>query len=281
MLTKIVLKKETSAIFLVIILVLGTIALTLPSFSVDAQATKDRDNDYDKDKKDSYEKDNDYKSRNHDEKNYYKYDDKKSYDKDDYKSEYSTYGNYEDRDNEKYNKDSSSSVFVKKVKCNNINVNINGLNANIGLPNNGPVTEPLSLAQEDGDDETKSNSIENDNDGRDGHSDSVKDSTLCINNNNNIVIEEKPIPPTPPESLTCEECFEKFLSQDEIDLFGELFGSTIDRFCILFTNPENEIVVPEDAFRMALPGVDSEDIDDLIDCLEEQGVVFIQDIPPI
>ena len=76
--TKIVSIKETSAIFLAIVLVLGTIALTFPSFSVEAQATSDREKDYDND-----------------------YEDKKSYDKDDYKSEYSSYGKYEDRDDDK------------------------------------------------------------------------------------------------------------------------------------------------------------------------------------
>ncbi|HET7644207.1 MAG TPA: hypothetical protein VFK40_11905 [Nitrososphaeraceae archaeon] len=42
--TKIVLKKETSAIFLAIVLVLGTIALALPSFSVEAQEAENSGN---------------------------------------------------------------------------------------------------------------------------------------------------------------------------------------------------------------------------------------------
>jgi hypothetical protein len=113
-LTKIVSIKETSAIFLAIVLVLGTIALAVPSFSVEAQATSDREKDYDNDKKDR-----DYKSKDHDEKDYDKYEEKKSYDKDDYKSEYSSYGKY-DRDHDK----DSNSVSIKKVKCNNINVNL-------------------------------------------------------------------------------------------------------------------------------------------------------------
>ena len=270
---KIVSRKRTSAIFLAIVLVLGTIAFTAPSFMTNALATSDRERDYDNDEdKKSYDKDS--------------HDSKYSSYKDDYKSEYSSYGK-DDRDYDKSKKDSSSSVSIKKVKCNNINVNLNGINANIGLPfNDDPVSGPIAVAQEAEYDE-ESNSIESSDEesdeGRDRQSDSNTNSRIvCINNNNNTVIEaEEPIPPTPPEPLTCEECFEEFLSQDEIDLFGELFGSTIDRFCILFTNPENEIVVPEDAFRMALPGVDSEDIDNLIDCLEEQGVVFIQDTPPI
>jgi hypothetical protein len=175
-LNKIVSIKETSAIFLAIVLVAGTIALTVPSFSVEAQATSDRENDYDyDDKKDSYEKERDYKSRDHDERNYDHDKDKKSYDKDDYKSEYTLYGKY-DSDHDKSKKESSNSVSIKKVKCNNINVNLNGIDVNIGgLPNNGPVTGPIAVAQEeaeDNDEEIESNSVENDDDvsdeGRDG-----------------------------------------------------------------------------------------------------------------
>ena len=125
MLTKIVLKKETSAIFLAIVLVLGTIAAVNHSYIVGAQATSDSNNHY-------YDND----------------EDKKYYDKDDYKSEYSSFGKYDDRDHDKSKKDSSNSVSIKKVKCNNINVNLNGIDFNIGLPNNSPVTNPVALAQE-------------------------------------------------------------------------------------------------------------------------------------
>ena len=105
-LNKIVSIKETSAIFLAIVLVLGTIALALPSFSVEAQATSDREKDYYNDEeKDSYEKDRDDKSRDYDEKDYDHDKDKKSYDKDDYKSEYSSYGKY-DRGHDKSKKES-------------------------------------------------------------------------------------------------------------------------------------------------------------------------------
>jgi hypothetical protein len=56
-LNKIVLKKTTSAIFLAIVLVVGTIALSFPLFIVGtAQATSDRDNDYDNDDKNHMEK---------------------------------------------------------------------------------------------------------------------------------------------------------------------------------------------------------------------------------
>jgi hypothetical protein len=170
-LNKKVLIKETGAIFLAIVLVLGTIALTVPSFSVEAQATSDREKDYDND-----------------------YEDKKSYDRNDYKSKYSSYEKY-DKNYYESEKDSNS-VSIKKVKCNNINVNLNGIDVNIGgLPSNGPVTDPIAVTQEVEDDDEESNSIENENDesfeGRDGQSDSDTNSRiLCINNNNNIVVGE-------------------------------------------------------------------------------------------
>jgi hypothetical protein len=56
-LNKIVLRKTTSAIFLAIVLVVGTIALSFPLFIVGtAQATSDHDKDYDNDDKNHMEK---------------------------------------------------------------------------------------------------------------------------------------------------------------------------------------------------------------------------------
>jgi hypothetical protein len=262
MLTKKVLKKKTSAIFLAIILVLGTIALTLPSFSVEAQATKDRENDYD-----------------HDE-------DKKSYDKDDYKSEYSSYGKYKDRDHDKYKKDSSSSVSIKKVKCNNINVNLNGIDVNIGgLPDNGPVTGPMALAQEEADDnELESNSIQNDNDkssdGRDGQSDSGKDSRIvCINNNNNIVVGEE---------LTCEDCFTKVLSDEELDdliqaIIEDGGPHSIQELCELLTenidDADSRAFLSDRLFVLGNDvGISKHTINRILDCLEK---VFGEEFPRV
>ena len=270
---KIVSTKTTSAIFLAIVLVTGTIALSIPSFMIGAaQASSDREKDHDNKK--SYGKDRDDKSRDHD-----KYDDKKSYGKDNYESQYSSYE--KDNNNYKSKKDSSSSsVSIKKVKCNNINVNLNGLDVNIGASNgNSSIAEAQASEEDEG--ETITSSFENDERNNNGYNQNDKDfKFVCINNNNNTVVSVNETTPEP-EPLTCEECFEEFLSPDEITTFEELFGSPLDRFCILFTNPENELVILEDDFRMALPGVDTEDIDNLIDCLENEGVVFIQDTPPI
>ena len=287
--TKIVLKKKTSAIFLTIVLVLGTIALTASSFSVEAQATSDREKDYDHDDKSRYYNEHDYdsygkKSYRDDDYGKDKYDkrydsyDKKSYYKDDYKSEYTSYGKYEDRDHDKYKKDSSSSVFVKKVKCNNINVNLNGINANIGIPNdNGPVTEPIAVAQALDNDNEGAQSFGNNGESRQSDA-NTHSKIVCINNNNNIVVAEEK---EEPEQNPCIACFEKFLSADEITTFVELFGvESRERFCILFVNPEDGSVIPEQPFRDSLPNVAPGVVDDLIECLEDAGVEFIQLPPP-
>ncbi len=265
MLTKIVLKKETSAIFIAIVLVLGTIATVNPSFIAGAQATSDREKDYD-----------------HDEY-------KKSYDKDDYKSEYSSYGKY-DSDYDKYKKDSSNSVFVKKVKCNNINVNLNGIDVNIGgLPNNGPVTDPVAVAKEDDDDEEiESNSIESDKhesyNGRDGKSDSNTNSRIvCINNNNNIVGEER--------EATCEDCFTTVLTDEEelddliqaIEELSEGEVSSLEEFCDFIDDisgiEDGPAFISQVLFELGeeVGILDSDDkINEILDCLEE---VFNVDFP--
>ena len=225
---KIVSTKNTNAIFLAIVLVTGTITLSIPSFMVGAQA-----------------------------------------------QEY--YGMEKD-----YKKSDKKDVTVKSVKCNNVNVNVNGLELTV-LP---PTLANLLSSGDEGERGAASygsNGYGNGGSYDNGQSGSDGDfKFVCINNNNNTVVSVNETTPEPePEPLTCEECFEEFLSPDEITTFEELFGSPLDRFWILFTNPENELVILEDDFRMALPGVDTEDIDNLIDCLENEGVVFIQDTPPI
>jgi hypothetical protein len=257
-LNKIVSTKRTSAIFLAIVLVLGTIALTIPSFSVEAQATKDRDNDYDND-----------------------YEDKKSYDKDDYKSEYSSYGKYDDRDYDKYKKDSNN-IFVKKVKCNNINVNLNGIDVNIGLPNNDPVTNPVALAQEveDDDEEIESNSIESDEDesykGRDRQSDSNTNSRIvCINNNNNIVGEEEP-------EITCEECFTENLDEEQLENLTNLLTRTdvedLEGLCEALSDSTLTNLEKFNGLAIIFSAAEITDEDaffKVLECLEDLGLISL------
>jgi hypothetical protein len=99
-------------------------------------------------------------------------------------------------------KSDKKNVSVSSLKCNNINVNVNGLELNVLPPFLGG--EVAAIAS---DGETNANSFANNGDGS-----QINDFRfICINNNNNTVIEaeEEPIPPTPPEPepLNCEECF--------------------------------------------------------------------------
>ena len=240
----------------------------------DESSDEEKDND---DKK-SYGKDRDRddKSRDHE-----KYDDEKSYGKDRDESKYTSY----DKDNSYKSKDSS--VNIKKVKCNNINVNLNGLDVNVGLPfNDGPVTGLIAVAQEAEDDE-ESNSIERNNDksydGKDAQSDSDTNSRIvCINNNNNIVVGEEPEPPT------CEECFTTVLTDEELDdliqaiienggpdsLQGlcEYIASDLTEFGRAFIS-DRLFVLGEDV------GIPEDKINEILDCLEEVfGGDFLREI---
>jgi hypothetical protein len=178
----------------------------------------------------------------------------------------------------------------KKVKCNNINVNLNGLDVEIGVPNgNGPVNGVIALAQEadDDDDDEKSNSIESNDDGnyngKDAQSDSDTNSKIvCINNNNNIVAVGEPEPPT------CEECFTKVLSEEEEkldDLIEAIENdggpASLQELCELFTefvqDADFRAFISERLFTLGgdveIPG---DKINEILDCLEE---VFGEDFP--
>jgi endonuclease/exonuclease/phosphatase family metal-dependent hydrolase len=113
------------------------------------------------------------------------------------------YGLDSDKDNNSYKSKDSSNVIVKKIKCNNINANLNGFN---GLKLNALPTSFNALATNEakaanegeigasfsGSGERNTNGYQhNDKDFR----------FVCINNNNFEVVE------TSPEPLTCEECF--------------------------------------------------------------------------
>src|ERR1044072_9857240 len=84
---------------------------------------------------------------------------------------YQKYAN--DMANENYYK-SQGSDFVKKIKCNNINANLNGIEANIGTD------DPLSIgAASLQDDDTSANWFGN------GQRNNGNFDLDCINNNNN------------------------------------------------------------------------------------------------
>ena len=197
--------------FLAIVLVLGIIATVSPSFMFGAQAELED------------ELDNNYK---------------KSYGKDNYKS--TEYPSYE-KDNSYQSKDSSN-VIIKKIKCNNINVNLNGLEINTVPPTtlNGLATE--AQAADEG--EVGANSFGSDGRGGDGKSSGHDNGFkfVCINNNNNG--DEEPV------EDACGGCFDDLqadapriftLVQGLIAAGGNIgdfefpAGTDIDTFCELLS----------------------------------------------
>jgi len=112
----------------------------------------------------------------------------------DYDYEADQYKNYAmDMANDNYYK-SQNSDFIQKIKCNNINANVNGFNGiKLGtLPTSdlGALAIDEAQADEDG---------RGGYDGRSSGHDS-NSRVVCINNNNNtnVINGETPVPPTPP-----------------------------------------------------------------------------------
>src|SRR5215213_11094902 len=103
---------------------------------------------------------------------------------------------YYGMDNNYDKKSNGKDVSVKSIKCNNVNVNVNGLELN-GLP---PFLNNLlaSDGQDGYGDASSYGSGSYGNVGQSGY-DNNSFKFVCINNNNNTVIEEEtPVPPTPP-----------------------------------------------------------------------------------
>jgi hypothetical protein len=258
-LNKIVSKKKTSAIFLAIVLLTGTITLFSPSFMAGAQAQPYYGMD---DRYDSYEAE--YTDNNNYEPTKYP----------SYNREYPSDNSYESKE--------SSSTIIKKVKCNNINSNNNGVDVSLGIPNNDALVEAQAADNEgqattangfgNGDERYK----QNDNDFK----------FVCINNNdneNNVIVinettpEPEPIPPPQP-TITCEKCFDLILTEDEelivFSVLSSLVGPiTLEQFC---TIPISGFI-SEDELISALGSAISlgqERILNLIECLLEAGIVF-------
>src|SRR5215211_114099 len=114
---------------------------------------------------------------------------------DNYDNNEKAYYNYNDNNNDK----SKDNVIVKKINCNNINVNVNGLELDVF-----PSFLGEGLAAEAQEGSTDASSFAGN-----GDDSEINDFRfICINNNNNTVIGEveepvtPPGPPGPPEPIT-------------------------------------------------------------------------------
>jgi hypothetical protein len=178
---------------------------------------------------------------------------------------------FTDMDREK--KEDKKSVSVSSLKCNNINVNVNGLELDVFPPFLGG-----EVAAEAAEPNTDSSSFAA---GNNGDGSQINDFRfICINNNNNTVIEaeEEPIPPVPPTPPTppinsCEQCFRDIISQ-QISTYLLVAGfETLEEACdSLEESPISEVL-----FRGQLldAQVSNTTIDSLIACLENIGIVFV------
>jgi hypothetical protein len=225
---KILSTKNTSAIFLATVLVLGTIATISPSFMVGAQA-----------------------------------------------QEY--YGMERD-----YKKSDKKDVSVNSIKCNNVNVNVNGLELNLSSV---PFLSGL-LASEANEGQTGASSYGSGSGSYGDKSRSDGDfKFVCINNNNNTVVVPPPVPPVPE---TCEECFNTILTEAELDDLiqaieedSEGIVSSLEELCEVFTeNVQDELFragISERLFTLGgNVGISEDKINEILDCLEE---VFDEDFP--
>ena len=193
-------------------------------------------------------------------------DDRKSYDKksygndNSYKPQYTSYDKDDSRDK---SKDDNKSVDIKKIKCINTNLNINGNNtADINVGNKGQVNLGGYSSAGSGY-------------GGEGYNNNKNDKGFtCIINNNNTNIGGNVTDGNGNETNTCEECFERFLTPTELTALDELLIGTLETYCNLIGAGD----VEEDDLRATLVMVigqgQKDRIDSIIDCLLEIGVVF-------
>jgi hypothetical protein len=163
-------------------------------------------------------------------------------------------------------------ISVSSLKCNNINVNVNGLTLDVFPPSLGilgggdvaaeaadPTTDVASFAGSGGSDKSEFNNFK----------------FICINNNNNTVIAaEEPLPPVPPEE-ECEDCFDEIPNLTfpiTVDLPNlQIVIDDFEELCdLIFSPPFSESA--EQLLRLveaiAPTGTPQETIDDVVcNCL--------------
>jgi hypothetical protein len=264
---------------------MGTFSAISPLFITGVSAQSESYNYGKDDRYDSYEPD--YGMDSYDKKSY----EQESYDKDKDKS-----------------KDSSNSVSLKKLKCNNINANLNNVDASFGSPVEDDINgaNGEALAAQEGGEAISANGLMNG--GRDGDRNFVDLENnfrfVCINNNDNentVIGGEEPI------SALCEECFaaNSALQTEIIDALVEFDGSfgisqggavlsigpgtdTIEQLCdILETSAEfYGVPVFDDMLDEVLtfiltgnPNTEVPALDALIECLLEAGIIVEVELP--
>ena len=184
------------------------------------------------------------------------------------------------KDSNTYDKSKdSSSVTIKKIKCNNININLNGFSGNeIGTAPTSDFGAVATQAQAE-DEGANGANFGNDGRGNDGRT-SAHDSNsrfVCINNNDNSGRGETPVTPVPPVPPVdpCEECFRQNLNSAQFEDLEEKLAAGLE----LPIAPRQEIVVNSLAdLCNALEGVDGRFLGtSLFSALVETEIIDFED----
>ena len=107
---------------------------------------------------------------------------------------------------------------------------------------------------------------------------------VCINNNNNTIVgvvdddddDDDGVTPPPGPPTTCEECFEQFLTEDQLSAF---LGTalTLEQYCEAI-EPGGILEDDEAQVRADLAGagnIPETTIDAIIDCLQNLGLLLV------
>jgi hypothetical protein len=254
---------KINAIFLTVVLIAGTFVLMSPSFMRGAaQAEPGYEMNNEKPKYPSYKPDN----------NYYKFE------------------------------DSSSSISIKKVNCNNVNLNVNDASVNVGRPSLGDTTS-LETSGTEGQEITTANNFANGE--RNGNNGFKKDKDgfvyVCINNNNNEGQREET--PSGPGSEPIDPCVLCFLNADivdEIELTLQLPGFiilelpgvdlvigadvlTIEQLCRVLQDHTPQLTVDQLPLLLDVLGIDigvdlsQTDLEILEQCLIDARIITEED----
>ena len=310
--------KKSNTIFLAAVLIVGTFAAISPSFIIGVNAQHYAQygmdigyNSYD-DRK-SYGMDDSYGVSDYrdDKKKYDSYgasdygmdNDRKSYDNSYDKSQYQSYKpDYKPVKDDKRDKSKDSKVDIKKIKCINTNLNINGENAgNVSIGNKGAAADGGYIGGGYSSVDGSEGYGSGDGYYNDGYNKNKKDNGFdCIINNNNTNINTVGGNVTDGDVTdACEECFNVngtlkalievrlvnlkndvtlSIGTEKITIPGEV--DTIEQLCPLleghtdfFINTLIALLV-NNGVNNGFPGTSNEaSIDALVECLLKAGVV--------
>jgi hypothetical protein len=182
-----------------------------------------------------------------------------------------------DKDNKKVDR----SISVSSLKCNNINVNVNGLELNVLPPFLGGGDDSQAPeALEEG--TTDANSFTNN--GESNSASQINDFRfICINNNNNTVVAaEEPVPPVVPPGppSACAQCFLDSLTTEQIEamipLVDDYFDvepiTTLEELCQILAAIDPNTPAERNALLDLLQdprvGAGESDIESITNCLE-------------